>query len=625
MSEATTLERLSVGEYFRVSRRLGLNARSEFIVLVLLIVAAGFEGIGIGMFLPIVQFVTSDGDLSGLAAQGDHWKWLIEAFNWIDLEPTLGPLILVSFASILLRQLIVYVRQVYMAKLREWLNFRNRNLGFQRFIEADTDYQDATTSGVLVNSFTTELRYAIDAILLPVQIISYTFNALFYLGLLLFLAGPITMVSMLVIGVSAFSLRSLLVKTLHSGDQFADANESMSDFLVERLSVARLIRLSGMEQAEVAEMRRHTERQLSSMINMQLYLARVNVLMEPVAIAVGFLALYLGVNFFGLKLEEIGIFVLIAVMRLLPVIKEIMQTGQASLGYLSSLRQFIARLEAMETARENRGGGAECLPPARAIYFDNVGYTYEMRDDAPALRNLDLNIEAGKTTAIVGPSGAGKSTLLDLIPRLRDPSRGAVRFDDRDIRDYSVFSLRDQIAYVSQAPLIFNVTIAEQIGYGKDNATMDDIRKAADLAGAVEFIEQLPQKFDTVLNQGGVNLSGGQLQRIDLARALVKSAPILILDEPTSNLDANSEDIFRQTLAKIGGALNVTIIVVAHRLSTVAGADKIIVLKDGYVDDVATHSELMSADGWYADVYRKQHNMAPPRESEEEREKPTLA
>ncbi|MDP7393150.1 MAG: hypothetical protein QGH07_15125, partial [Alphaproteobacteria bacterium] len=113
--------------------------------------------------------------------------------------------------------------------------------------------------------------------------------------------------------------------------------------------------------------------------------------------------------------------------------------------------------------------------------------------------------------------------------------------------------------------------------------------------------------------------------RIDLARALVKSAPILILDEPTSNLDANSEDIFRQTLAKIGGALNVTILVVAHRLSTVAGADKIIVLKDGYVDDVATHSELMSADGWYADVYRKQHNMAPPRESEEEREKPTLA
>ena len=359
MSEATTPKRLSVGEYFRVSRRLGLTARSEFIVLVLLIVAAGFEGIGIGMFLPIVQFVTSDGDLSGLAAQGDHWKWLIEAFNWINLEPTLGPLILVSFASILLRQLIVYVRQVYMAKLREWLNFRNRNLGFQRFIEADTDYQDATTSGVLVNSFTTELRYAIDAVLLPVQIVSYTFNALFYLGLLLFLAGPITMVSMLVIGISAFFSSKPARQNASQRRQFADANESMSNFLVERLSVARLIRLSGMEQAEVAEMRRHTERQLSSMINMQLYLARVNVLMEPVAIAVGFLALYLGVNFFGLKLEEIGIFVLIAVMRLLPVIKEIMQTGQASLGYLSSLRQFIARLEAMETARENRGGGAE--------------------------------------------------------------------------------------------------------------------------------------------------------------------------------------------------------------------------------------------------------------------------
>src|SRR5690606_11715356 len=171
--------------------------------------------------------------------------------------------------------------------------------------------------------------------------------------------------------------------------------------------------------------------------------------------------------------------------------------------------------------------------------------------------------------AIVGPSGAGKSTLIDLLPRLREPTSGTIFLDDTPITEFSVVSLRSGIAYVPQTPILFNESIADHIRLGKPDATADEVRVAAELAGADEFIRALPNAYDTVIGESGIRLSGGQRQRLDLARALVRSAYILILDEPTSNLDAESEENFRRTLLQLRKRSNTTVIVVAHRLSTI--------------------------------------------------------
>jgi len=209
-------------------------------------------------------------------------------------------------------------------------------------------------------------------------------------------------------------------------------------------------------------------------------------------------------------------------------------------------------------------------------------------------------------TALVGPSGAGKSTIIDLLPRLREPTSGQILFDDQNLNQLEITSLRNSIAYLSQTTLVLNTTITDHIRYGNSKASDEAVREAAQLAQAHDFIEALPEKYNTLLGQRGVKLSGGQRQRLDLARALLQKAPVLILDEPTSNLDAESEMLFRSALMEIRQQHSTTIIIVAHRLSTILDADQIVVLLDGQIDAVGTHDEVTESSDWYRSAFSTQ-------------------
>ena len=197
--------------------------------------------------------------------------------------------------------------------------------------------------------------------------------------------------------------------------------------------------------------------------------------------------------------------------------------------------------------------------------------------------------------------------MIDLLPRIRRPASGSILFDSQDIDAFDLVSLRAGIAYAPQTPQVFNVPLIDHIRYGKADATEDDVHWAATVANATEFIEQMPDGFSTLAGEGGSRLSGGQRQRLDLARALVRRSPILLLDEPTSNLDATSEALFRDSLERLKRETNMTIIVIAHRLSTVAMADQIVVMQEGRVVAADSHERLREAGGWYADAFDKQN------------------
>jgi subfamily B ATP-binding cassette protein MsbA len=244
------------------------------------------------------------------------------------------------------------------------------------------------------------------------------------------------------------------------------------------------------------------------------------------------------------------------------------------------------------------------LPPLRnKIELKNVSFNYQT-DNKQILRGVDLEIPKGEMVALVGESGGGKSSLIKLIQRLYDPSEGAIFWDETDLRDASLDSLKKQIALVTQETVLFNDTIRYNISYGKPGATQAEINEAARIAFAHEFIEELPNGYDTLVGERGIFLSGGQRQRIAIARAVLVDAPVLILDEATSALDAESERLVQKALANL--MKNRTSIVIAHRLSTIRRADKIVVMERGQIIETGTHAQLLAKGGTYQKLYALQ-------------------
>ncbi|MDU1828893.1 ABC transporter ATP-binding protein [Anaerococcus sp.] len=237
------------------------------------------------------------------------------------------------------------------------------------------------------------------------------------------------------------------------------------------------------------------------------------------------------------------------------------------------------------------------------IEFDNVYFKYpETREDEPyVLENINFNVNVGENIALVGPSGAGKTTISKLIPRFYDIDRGSIKIDDKDIKDITLESLRDNIGIVQQDVYLFGGTVKDNIRYGKDDATDEEIIRAAELAGATEFINDLPYGFDTYIGERGVKLSGGQKQRISIARVFLKNPPILILDEATSALDNKSEAIVQKSLENLSEGR--TTITIAHRLSTIINADEILVLTYDGIVERGNHKELLAKKGKYYNLY----------------------
>ncbi|MDP9320714.1 MAG: ABC transporter ATP-binding protein/permease [Chloroflexota bacterium] len=262
--------------------------------------------------------------------------------------------------------------------------------------------------------------------------------------------------------------------------------------------------------------------------------------------------------------------------------------------------RIFALLDTMPEIQDRPGAIALSTGDGR-IAFENVSFRYAQ--GPLVLTDVATTFEAGKTTALVGPSGAGKTTLVSLVARFYDPTAGRITFDGHDLRDLTVRSVREKIAVVPQEPILFATTVAENIRYGRLDASDEQLRAAAEAANATEFIERLPERYDTIVGERGVKLSVGQRQRIAIARALLRDSPVLLLDEATSSLDNESEYLVQEALARL--MLGRTTIVIAHRLTTVERADRILVLERGRIVEDGTHQSLLAANALYWRLYTR--------------------
>jgi ABC-type multidrug transport system fused ATPase/permease subunit len=237
------------------------------------------------------------------------------------------------------------------------------------------------------------------------------------------------------------------------------------------------------------------------------------------------------------------------------------------------------------------------------IVFENVAFAYP--GAPPVLTGVSFHIQPGQLVGIVGPTGGGKSTVVSLIPRFYDAKSGCVTIDGHDVRDYRLYALRDQIGYVLQDTVLFRGTVLENIAFGRPSATRAEIVEAARLANADEFIDRMPQGYDTMVGERGSTLSGGQRQRIGIARVMVRNSPILLMDEPTAALDSESEKLVIEALERLMKGR--TVIMIAHRLTTIRDANQIIVISGGVVAESGTHDQLLRLNGIYAGLHRTQY------------------
>ncbi|MDD9904949.1 MAG: ABC transporter ATP-binding protein [Rhodospirillaceae bacterium] len=593
-------------EIFAVSRRLGFRTRWAVGILLLNLGAILFEGIGIGIFLPILEFMNNAGEVQTLAEESRMWREILNVFGALGIPLSLGTLLVLAFCAVLIRQAFTYWRLVYLARTQAQFVWIVRNLAFRRFIGATMVYHDGVRAGDFVNEVSIELERASSCITSMITYVGYLLLCALYAIVLFAMSPSMTAIAVAVIVAAVACLYVLLQRTRSVGVALTDANQQVSRFLIERLKSVRFVRLSGTQDAESEAMSSITGEQRRQNVALLRLKAIVSVLIEPMVVGVAFGILYLAVHNFGLGLEQILIFFLIG-MRLLPVVKESTLIRQGILGSMASLEILQKRLETLEAAQDQDDGRLKFDRLKDGIRFTHVSYNYYGADvSIPALRDVNLFMPAGKMTALVGPSGAGKSTLVDLLPRLRDIDGGEILIDGEALSAFKKSALRAGIAYAPQEPQLFNVTAREHILYGKNDATDQEIVEAARLARADGFLSALPDGYGAMLGENGDRLSGGQRQRLDLARALISRAPLLILDEPTSNLDAESEFEFRKALDGIRARGDITIVLIGHRLSTVASADNIAVLQEGVVTESGTHEELLRRGGWYAEAFEKQ-------------------
>lgn len=568
------------------------------------IAATLFEGFGVAMLFPIMDFIERGKNFEVLEESSRMWTYISKFFDVFSIPKTLIALMLIVFILLLVRQLFLFVKRVYSKWITEGILSDIRSMGFEWFVKADIRFFDSYGVGQLINVLTVDGVRAGGGIFTFFNLLAASLIFLFYLAFLLVLAPGMTFFAISIMACVGFILKSRIRKSNRIGNELSRHNERISSAIVERLSGIRLLKLCATENREVKHIKGLSEKIKTNSYSLGIIAATMELAVDPMVIFAGLVILYFSVEVFHMSLARTGIFVFV-LLRLMPYTKDIFNSRQELAGVSGSLFRVKDTLESAQHARQITGGGIESLEIRKGISFKRVGFSYSPDDDF-ALEDVDLVIPAGKMTALVGRSGAGKSSLVDLIPRLRVPSKGEITIDGTPLENFNLNSLRRSIAFVSQEGFLFNDTIEENIRYARPEASHEDVVRAAETAYADHFIRQFPKGYETLVGERGVKLSGGQRQRIILARALLQEASIIILDEPTSALDSESEKNIQQAMDKIREVGEITMIIIAHRLSTVRQADQIVVLEKGRVVETGTHGVLMHEDSWYADMVRMQ-------------------
>ncbi|HTC34386.1 MAG TPA: ABC transporter ATP-binding protein [Bryobacteraceae bacterium] len=497
-----------------------------------------------------------------------------------------------------------YVEKYVTTSVGQWVMHDLRRTLYSHIQRLSLAYHDHKQTGDLISRITGDIdaiQSFIASSLLDALINSITLVGM--LGVMLYLNWRFTLIALSVAPLLFLVVFSYTRRIKKASRDVRKKEGEIVSVMQEVLSSIRVVKAFAREDYEQKRLEEESLEGVEIALRARSLKAKLAPLVEVIVAAGTCLVLWFGARMVLSGALSAGSLV-VFILYLGKMYKPMQQLSKMTDAYSKAMVGYERIREIFDTQNEIRDlPGARRAPKfSGGVEFDKVSFGYDQA--TPVLKDVSLRIEPGQVAALVGPTGAGKTTIISLIPRFYDPTSGVVNVDGQDVRRFLQKSLRQQISFVLQETLLFHGPIWNNIAYGKPEATRTEILRAAELANAHEFIEKLPNGYNTILGERGVTLSGGQRQRIAIARAVIRNTPILILDEPSSGLDAASEKLVFEALDRLMEGK--TSIVIAHRLSTIRRADVIFVVRDGMVVEQGNHEALMRAGGLYAELHEIQ-------------------
>ena len=520
-----------------------------------------------------------------------------EVFTW-----SIPLLIIIAFSS---KGLSLYFARINIIRVGEEVAGELQKKVAFNILKSDIQTLENRHSGKYISNVMYDTRHVQSLVSTGVlNLMKDSFSVVALISVMLYQNWKLTLYAILIMPLAATLAKSLGKRIGKATSKAGASSGILASFLTEIFKGSKMIRIYQKEDAE----NKKANDVINDLVEKNIKIGNVMVRMTPIMEALtGFMIA--GFIVFSGKLissGEIGVnnfFSFLAAMMLsYQPIRSLATINMAAYQGAAAFKRISEIIDG-EIKIKDKLNAKELVLNNSNINFEKVSFKYETTK-TKAIKNINLSIKGNTMTAFVGHSGAGKSTIMNLIPRFYDPQEGSIKIDGQDISEISLQSLRKNISMVSQDVILFDSSVKENIAYAKNNATDDEIKKACKFAAADEFINKLPDSYDTIIGENGVRLSGGQKQRISIARAILKESPIILLDEATSSLDAESEEIVQNAIINL--TKNKTTLVIAHRLSTIHNADKIFVMKNGEIINSGDHNYLIANCEEYKTLYKKQ-------------------
>jgi len=570
---------------------------------------ATLDAFSLVTLIPFLNALFGEGATT-IAAGNETLRWLLEntvgRFVASDATPQEALIGIIFFMLVVffLKNLFDWAQQVLVVRLEQKVTRDMRNQVYDHLVDLDLRFFGRTRAGQVITRLTSDVDRLRTLVTRNIaKFLTSILEIVLTVGFMIAISWQLTAIALVALP-AMFGIWLPLLRKLRRGDRrVLDLAGEVASHIQETVLGIRLVKSFAAERFERNRFHRLSHRYYRAFVRTDGMRAAAGPLTETMAAFGTVLLLWFGSRLvFDAELTAAAFIGFLVLSTKLYSPAKYLSKFRSTVGPGLAAAERVFEFMDAPVEIDERPDAVEFTGEHHTIRFEDVTFGYDPAE--PVLEDIDFEVRAGQVAALVGPSGAGKTTLVDLIARFYDPTHGRITIDGTDIREFSLRSLRSKFGIVTQETVLFHDTVRANIAYGVPDVSDDAIRRAADAAHATEFIDRLPDGFDTVLGERGTRLSGGQRQRIAIARAILRDPPILIFDEATSALDTESERLVQDAINRL--LRGRTVFVIAHRLSTIRHADRILVLKSGRLVESGRHEELLVQDGTYRQLYEMQ-------------------